>query len=512
MYLLNLAQFWSLALYLQVCQHLPHGLEMFRCVSGTSKEHFVYGALREAEILTSPLPHVFVQLGLVYGCKCSAHWCVNTPSGLKMFLCVTGTSRKCLVHGTIIEAEILTSPLPIYLLNLAKLLGTSTLPTGVSTPPRWSKIVLYVWGTSKKHLVHDALTEAEILTYPLPMYLLNEAQFWSLALYLQVCQHLPHGLEMILHFWETSKEHFVHGALIEAEILTSPLPHVCAQLGLVYGCKCSAHRCVNTPSGLKMFLCVTGTSRKCLVHGAIIEAEILTSPLPIYLLNLAKLLGTSTLPTGVSTPPRISKIFLCVSGTSKKHLVHEALTEAEILTYPLPMYLLNLAQLWSLALYLQVCQHLPHGLEMFLCVSGTSKEHFVYGALREAEILTSPLPMYLLNLAQFWILALCPQLCQYLPGGLKYFYVSQKLLKTFGAWGPNRSWDIDLPHSPCICSTWPSFGYWHSAHSCVNTSQVVYKCFSMCLRNLQKIWYMQAQWEVNTTHFQRCQHLTPRSP
>ena len=148
---------------------------------------------------------------------------------------------------------------------------------------------------------------------------------------------------------------------------------------------------VSTPQVvLKMFLCVTATSRKCLVHGAIIEAEILTSPFPIYLLNLAKLLGTSTLPTGVSTPPRISKIFLCVSGTSKKHLVHEALTEAEILTYPLPMYLLNLAQLWSLALYLQVCQHLPHGLEMFLCVSGTSK-------------------------------------------------------RTFCVWGPKRSWDIDLP-------------------------------------------------------------------
>ena len=141
---------------------------MFRCVSGTSKEHFVYGALREAEILTSPLPHVFVQLGLVYGCKCSAHWCVNTPSGLKMFLCVTGTSRKCLVHGTIIEAEILTSPLPIYLLNLAKLLGTSTLPTGVSTPPRWSKIVLYVWGTSKKHLVHDAPNRSWDIDLPTP--------------------------------------------------------------------------------------------------------------------------------------------------------------------------------------------------------------------------------------------------------------------------------------------------------------------------------------------------------
>ena len=148
---------------------------------------------------------------------------------------------------------------------------------------------------------------------------------------------------MILHVWETSKEHFVHGALIEAEILTSPLPHVFAQLGLVYGCKCSAHWCVTTPSGLKTFLCVTGTSRKCLVHGVIIEAEILTSPFPIYLLNLARFLGTSTLPTGVSTPPRWSKIFLCVSETSKNHLLHGALTEAETLTYPLPMVFAQLS-------------------------------------------------------------------------------------------------------------------------------------------------------------------------
>ena len=281
MYLLNLAQFWSLVLYLQVCQHLPHGLEMIRSCLRNLQRIFCAWCLNRSWDIDLPTPPGICSTwpGLWVQVLCPLV-CQHLTSGLKMYLCVTGISRKCFVHGAIIEAEMLTSPFPIYLLNLARFLGTSTLATGVSTPPRWSKIVLYVWGTSKKHLVHDALTEAEILTYPLPMYLLNEAQFWSLALYLQVCQHLPHGLEMILHFWETSKEHFVHGALTEAEILTSPLPHVFAQLGLVYGCKCSAHRCVNTPSGLKMFLCVTGTSRKCLVHGAIIEAEILTSPLP----------------------------------------------------------------------------------------------------------------------------------------------------------------------------------------------------------------------------------------
>ena len=52
----------------------------------------------------------------------------------------------------------------------------------------------------------------------------------------------------------------------------------------------------------------------------------------------------------------------------KNNLVHEALMEAKILTSPPQMYLLNLAQLWALALCLQVCQHIASGLEMFLCV------------------------------------------------------------------------------------------------------------------------------------------------
>ena len=154
----------------------------------------------------------------------------------------------------------------------------------------------------------------------------------------------------------------MHGALIEAEILTSPLPHVFAQLGpgfwvlVLYPWVCQ-----HLPRGLEMFLCVSGTSKKYLVHGALIEAEILTSP------------------------PQ------CICST-----------------WP---------GFWVLVLYPWVCQHLPSGLEMFLCVSGTSKEIFGAWTLIEAEILTSPLPMYLLNLAHF--------------------------------------------------------GYWYSACRCVNTSQVI---------------------------------------
>ena len=42
------------------------------------------------------------------------------------------------------------------------------------------------------------------------------------------------------------QKNLVHGVLIEAEILTSPLPHVFAQLGKVFGHQDSAHGSVNT--------------------------------------------------------------------------------------------------------------------------------------------------------------------------------------------------------------------------------------------------------------------------
>ena len=56
----------------------------------------------------------------------------------------------------------------------------------------------------------------------------------------------------------------------------------------------------------------------------------------MYLFNLAWFLGASALPMGVSTPPNSLEMFLCVSGTSKQNVVYGALIEAEILTSPLP--------------------------------------------------------------------------------------------------------------------------------------------------------------------------------
>ena len=46
--------------------------------------------------------------------------------------------QKYLVYGALIKGEKLTFLLPMYLLNLAWIMGTSTQLMGVSTPPRGS--------------------------------------------------------------------------------------------------------------------------------------------------------------------------------------------------------------------------------------------------------------------------------------------------------------------------------------------------------------------------------------
>ena len=109
---------------------------MFLCLSETSQKNLVYGALIEAEILTSPLPHVLAQLGQVVGHQHSAHGCVSASNIVLKCLYVSQEPPKMLVYGALIEAEILTPPSSMYLLNFDKLLGTSTLPNGVPTPPK----------------------------------------------------------------------------------------------------------------------------------------------------------------------------------------------------------------------------------------------------------------------------------------------------------------------------------------------------------------------------------------
>ena len=207
---------------------------MSLCVSKSSKQNLVYGDLIEANLLTS-LSHIYLLNSAQFWVLTLCLWvCQYLPSSLEMFLCDSGTSKMYLVHGALIEAEILTSPSPMYLPNLSWVLGTGTLPAVCHHLPSALEM-FYVSKEPQKHLVHGALIEAEIWTSPSPCICSAWPGFWAPALCPQVCQYLPCDVEMFLHVSGTSEKYLVHGALLDAEILTSPLCHISAPLGLVFG-------------------------------------------------------------------------------------------------------------------------------------------------------------------------------------------------------------------------------------------------------------------------------------
>ena len=149
MYLFNLTKIWALMLCLWVCQHLPRGVQMFLCVSENSKEFSAWGPNRCWDIdfptplyICSSWPSY--QVPILHPLMCQ-----HLPSSLKMFLCVSGFSKN-LVYGALIDAEILTSPLPHVSSQLGQDSGTDALPTGVLTPLQWSKMFLCVSETSKE--------------------------------------------------------------------------------------------------------------------------------------------------------------------------------------------------------------------------------------------------------------------------------------------------------------------------------------------------------------------------
>ena len=167
-----------------------------------------------------------------------------------MFLCIPRTSKKYLVHGALIEADDIDLPSPMYLLNLAWILGAGALSIGVSTPPKWSEIFLFVSGTSKQNLVHGALKK--------------------------------------LRYWP-------------------PLPPVFAQLGLVSWHQHSSHRCVNTSQVVwNIPVCLRNLQTKFGTWGSNGSWDI-DLPSPMYLLHLAQVLGAGTPPISVSTPPKWSR-------------------------------------------------------------------------------------------------------------------------------------------------------------------------------------------------------------
>ena len=212
--------------------------------------------------------------------------------------------QKILVHGALIEAEILTSPYPMYLLTLAQFWDTSTLAAGVSSPPKWSTNVPICLRNLQKILVHGALLEAEILTSPSPMHLLNLAWFLGTsAPSMDVSTPPKWSRNVPISFRNFQKRFGAWSSNGGRDIDLPTPPCIFSTWPRFWVLELCPQVWQNFPSDLVMFLYVSGTSKKSLVHGALIEAELLTSLPPIYA-QLGLVLGTGTLPTGVSTPPK----------------------------------------------------------------------------------------------------------------------------------------------------------------------------------------------------------------
>ena len=215
-------------------------------------------------------------------------------------------------------------------------------------PPKLSKNVPLYLRNLQKNLVHGTLIEAEILTSPHPHVFTQLSPVLGAGT-LHGCINTFQVVQKCSYVPQEPPKNVVHEALIEAAILTSSLPRICSTWTSCWVPALCPWVCQHLQGDLKMFLCVSGTSKKNLVYGAIIEAEILTSQLPHVFAQLSPVLGTGTLPTGVSTPPKWSKMFLCVSGTSQKNLVYGPLIEAEILTSPPPYICSTWTSCWHQA-------------------------------------------------------------------------------------------------------------------------------------------------------------------
>ena len=177
--------------------------------------------------------------------------------------------------------------------------------------------------------------------------------------------------------------YLVHGALIEAEILTSSSSMYLLNLGQFWVLPLCPHVCQHLSSDIEMFLYVSRTSKKYLLHWALIEAEIDAQFSPV--------LGTGTLPAGVSTPVKWSRNAPMCLRNLQKVFGTWGLNRSWDIDLPTPPYIYSIwPGLWTLALSSWVCQHLPSGLQMYLCVSGTYKINVVHGSLMETETLNSP--------------------------------------------------------------------------------------------------------------------------
>ena len=177
----------------------------------------------------------------------------------------------------------------------------------------------------------------------------------------------------------------------------------------------------------------------------------------MYFLNSAQFFGAGTLPTGMSTPVKWSKCSYVPQEPTIKFGAWD-LIEAELLTSFLPMYLVNLA--WFLC-----ASTLPIGVStppkwsrnVHLCLRNLQNNFFAWDPNRSWDIDLPTPPCISSTQPSFSVLALCPQVCQHLSSGLICSYVPQEPTIKFDAWGPNRNCVLTSPPQ-CISSTWPSLG------------------------------------------------------
>ena len=162
--------------------------------------------LNGCQDINLPTPNVFAQLGPALATGTLPAGMLIPHSGLGMFLCVSGTSKPNLVHGAYMEANILISPLSMYLFNLSWIVGASAIPMGVSTPPKWSRnLPMCLRNLQRTFGARDPNRSWNTDLPTLPCLCATWLWFWVLVLYLQVCQLLPGNLELFLCVSETSK-------------------------------------------------------------------------------------------------------------------------------------------------------------------------------------------------------------------------------------------------------------------------------------------------------------------
>ena len=189
-----------------------------------------------------------------------------------------------------------------------------------------------------------------------------------------------------------------------------------------------------------MFLCVSGTSKNVFGSWGSNRSWDIDLPTPNVFAQLGLGLGAGALTMGVSTSLRWSEMFLCVSGMSKK-IGASGLNGCQDNDLPTPNVFAQLGP-----------------------VLGTGT---LSAGVSTPPKLSRNVPMCLRNLQ-----------------------------KVFGAWGLNRSWDIDLP----LCHVFAQLGLVLATLTAgVSTPHKWSRNVPTCLRYLQKqfgAWGLNGSWDI----------------